>query len=150
VSTVVHYDKPHVQPRGLLLNDRADGDPFTVWKRILGAKKRALTILLLLVIAGVGWYIWSQNQNRLVVTNDSGQVIKTMTVTIGEETATSSNVANGAAVSFPFRNHTETKFALEGQYEDGNVFRSQFPRGTSGEQVNIVIRKGGLLEPKQQ
>jgi hypothetical protein len=122
-----------------------------VWKRIFGVKKRALTVLLLLVIAGVGWYIWSQNQNRLVVTNESGQVIKSMTVTIGEKTAVSSSVANGAAVSFPFDNHTEMHFTLDVEMEDGTHFRGvHLPRKASGEQTDIVIRKEGIQMKAQQ
>jgi hypothetical protein len=121
-----------------------------VWKRILGAKKRALTVALLLAIAGGAWLIWSHNQNRLVVTNDSGQVVKTLTVIIGEETATSENLANGAAVSFPFGRHTEARFELVVHLEDGNVNKGYFKRGPSGEQVNIVIRKDGNLELKPQ
>ncbi len=92
--------------------------------------------------------MWSQNQNRLVVTNDSGQVVKTLSVTLGQDTLTSENLANGAAASVPFGNHTETRFTLHGQLEDGNVFSGQFSRNPSGEQVDIVIRKGGRPEPK--
>jgi hypothetical protein len=121
-----------------------------VWKRILGAKKRAVTIALLLAIAAGGWYFWSQNQNRLIVTNDSGQVVSNLSVTVGKETATSENLAKGAAISFPFGNHTETRFELRGRLEDGNLFGGYYSRGPSGEQVNIVIRKGGVIELKPQ
>jgi hypothetical protein len=116
-------------------------------------KKRAIAcaVVVALLLAG-GWAVWHRIENRLVVTNESGQAITFLTITVGGETIRLEDVPAGASVSARFRIRSDDHFVVRGRLADGTELTEDcgyVTNGTYGERAAFVIGPGGKLELRQ-
>jgi hypothetical protein len=116
-------------------------------------KKLAVaTAAVLVLLFASGWTVWSRIENRLVVTNESGQAISFLTITVGGETILREDIPAPGSVSARFRIRGDDHFAIRCRLADGTEIAENLgyvSNGMSGERAEFVIRPGGKLEFKQ-
>src|SRR5437773_1697628 len=112
------------------------------------------TFAIALVLAGVAvvavacWVVWPR-PNRLVVSNESGQAIRLLTVTVGGETTRFEDLPAGAQVSARFRIASDDHYVVRGLLADGTVIADDcgyVSNGMDGVLATFVIRPGGKVD----
>ena len=115
-------------------------------------------LLILVLVAGAGWYGWKHYPSLLerrpsheaVVRNGTGSVLTRVRLTVDGQTFVKEELADGAAATFPFRVGQDASFELiwewaqrpgENRWSGGMV-----PRGPMVQRHIIVVDdQGGVL-----
>ncbi len=103
-------------------------------------------ILLLIGAAGLFWFSREQFLKRLTIENRSEQAITTLKISRGDESIRFENVKSGTDVNTPFRVVGGDHITIEGELADKS--RVKF-MGMAPERLDLVILKGGRVEPRQ-
>ena len=71
----------------------------------------------------IGWAAWSASQNRVVVANDAGPLIRWLTVEVCGDPFRFADIPPGGSVSVAFGTpRDESRFDIRGQFADGAEF----------------------------
>jgi hypothetical protein len=105
-----------------------------------------IAILLVLGLAVLLWYSRQQEQNGLIVENRSGQPVAVLKVTVGGDTNTLRDLANGADAPAALRTSSDERFSVSGELKDGTVISG---RGTLPERATLTILPGGQIQVRQ-
>ena len=73
----------------------------------------------IIVLATAGGFIYAETRNRLTVTNESGQPVQDLTVTVGGETIGFGDISPGDSKRARFRFSDEATFLVRGRLADG-------------------------------
>jgi hypothetical protein len=108
-------------------------------------RNRWLFRLAILLVAGIAFYLWAVQgrSQEVTIENRSNQRISQLTITIAGQTSTFKGIKAGSQASAPLRFHSEDRFEVEGQLEDGTTIRS---RGVIGERTHFIVLPGGELQ----
>jgi hypothetical protein len=104
------------------------------------------------LVGAACWGLWPQ-PNRLVVTNESGQAIALLAITVGGEAIRFENVPAGDQASARFRIVGDDHFAVRGQMADGTTITDDcgyVTNGMYGVLATFVVRPGGKVEFKDK
>jgi hypothetical protein len=116
-------------------------------------KKIFLAILVVLfTMLAVIPFLRSRSENRAKVRNESGQLLQSLSITIGGETTRIEDVKTGESRSFPFHIHSDDHFEVEGQLVDGTPLRDSFgyvTNGMHGEHAEFIIQPKGDIDFNQ-
>jgi hypothetical protein len=110
---------------------------------------RRRRFLLGLLALPAGWAIWSVSRNRLVVTNESDQLIRFLTVEVCGRTIRLGDVPPGGSVSARFGTPADDDvFVVRGRLEDGTVISESCGYVVwedHGRRFDLVILPGGRV-----
>lgn len=154
----IHYSGPRGQALGAR-HPVASAPAATEFGRsasltVIDMKTFAVSCILLVaaLVGAACWALWPR-PNRLVVTNESGQAIAFLAITVGGDTIRFENVPPGAQVSAPFRIVGDDHYAVRGQMADGQTIADDcgyVSNGMEGVLATFVIRPGGKVEFKDK
>jgi hypothetical protein len=73
-----------------------------------------------LTALSAGWAVWLASRNRLVITNESGQFVRSLTVEVSDQIIHFGDLPPGRSASASFGTPAdESMFAVRGRLEDG-------------------------------
>jgi len=101
-----------------------------------------LGVVLLVAAAMLAWALGHRSPSELTISNQSGQTVRLLRITAGEQTMTARDVAAGADVPVPFVNGADVAFIAEVTLANDARIRW---RGQAGERLKLVILPNGNI-----
>ncbi len=84
----------------------------------------------------------------MTIQNQYGKPVPTVKVSIGEETRTFNDVAEGAEVAVPLRSKGDP-LRVEVKFADGTLKSFSGPAANDGDPAVLVIQPGGDIVPRK-
>jgi hypothetical protein len=90
------------------------------------------------------------NTSTVVISNESGAVIKSLTVEVSGQEKTIDNLQNGESVNLMFQNLHDSHYVLNGKLSEGSIIHGKFGYVTNGMDFrdSFLIEEGGKVEFK--
>jgi hypothetical protein len=105
-----------------------------------------INILWLGIAIGITGCIFS-NTATLTVNNESGKLISTLNIVLGEETQIIHNLRNGHSETISFDISHDAHYEIQGMFEDGKTFQGRYGYVTHGMDFsdNLIFMNSVIL-----
>jgi len=90
----------------------------------------------------------SENSATVLVSNNSGQLIKSLRIDVFGKSQSITSLENGKSITLVYRNLSDSHYTLNGELKDGSRIEGDFGYVTHGMdfEATFKIHKGGKIE----